>query len=119
MFVTERTGSSSHLIEQRLMYEHILIKCGSVGQLTYKGVPSCKTPLQASDKYHSLKPYKSFKFNISTRYILDTFLLIREMKMVTPLQANKQLPYKQGYVVELRHIKFTTHDIISYIICKL
>ncbi|CAL6095705.1 Hypothetical_protein [Hexamita inflata] len=27
-----------------------------VSQLTYKGVPSCKTPLQASDKYHTFQP---------------------------------------------------------------
>ncbi|CAL6066388.1 Hypothetical_protein [Hexamita inflata] len=43
--------------------------------------------------------HKSFKFNIFPRYILDTFLLIRELKSVTPLQASKHLPYKQGYVV--------------------
>ncbi|CAL5987373.1 Hypothetical_protein [Hexamita inflata] len=76
-----------------------------VGQLTYKGVPSCKTPLQASDKQHTIQPrffdHKSFKFDIFQRYILDTFLLIRELKSVTPLQASKHLPYKQGYVVLL------------------
>ncbi|CAL6053464.1 Hypothetical_protein [Hexamita inflata] len=43
--------------------------------------------------------HKSFKFDILQRYILDTFLLIRELKSVTPLQASKHLPYKQGYVV--------------------
>ncbi|CAL5999778.1 Hypothetical_protein [Hexamita inflata] len=42
---------------------------------------------------------KSFKFNIFPRYIFDTFLLIRELNSVTPLQASKLLPYKQGYVV--------------------
>ncbi|CAL6060391.1 Hypothetical_protein [Hexamita inflata] len=126
-----------------------------VGQLTYKGVPSFKTPLQASGKQHSFQPrfliavilqvlhnlackggafslirvqvnslirefhhaklpykrvantkrfnpvfaHKSFKSDIFPRYILNTFLLIREMKSVTPLQASKLLPYKQGYVV--------------------
>ncbi|CAL6108230.1 BPSL0067_family protein [Hexamita inflata] len=43
--------------------------------------------------------HKSFKFDIFQRYILDTFLLIRELKSVTPLQASQHLPYKQGYVV--------------------
>ncbi|CAL6050047.1 Hypothetical_protein [Hexamita inflata] len=59
-------------------------------------------PLQASDKYLLFYPvfdHKSFKFDIFQRYILDTFLLIRELKSVTPLQASKHLPYKQGYVV--------------------
>ncbi|CAL5997129.1 Hypothetical_protein [Hexamita inflata] len=43
--------------------------------------------------------HKSFKFDIFQRYILDTFLLIRELKSVTPLQASKHFPCKQGYVV--------------------
>ncbi|CAL6094791.1 Hypothetical_protein [Hexamita inflata] len=88
-----------------------------VGQLAYKGVPSCKTPLQASDKYHAFQPHfdhKSFKFDIFQRYILDTFLLIREMKSVSPLQASKHLPYKQGYVVQVVFIAaFIEHELIT------
>ncbi|CAL6027534.1 Hypothetical_protein [Hexamita inflata] len=58
---------------------------------------------------------KSFKFNIFPRYILDTFLLIRELKSVTPLQASKHLPYKQGYVVQL-NLKFVNEDFIKVFI---
>ncbi|CAL6064980.1 Hypothetical_protein [Hexamita inflata] len=61
---------------------------------------------------HAKLPYKQVTNNIVfnyvfwlSRYILDTFLLIREMKSITPLQANRLLPYKQGYVV-LKYILF-------------
>ncbi|CAL6045582.1 Hypothetical_protein [Hexamita inflata] len=61
-------------------------------KLPYKQVTNTK-------RLNPIFVHKSFKFDIFPRYILDTFLLIREMKSVTPLQASKLLPYKQGYVV--------------------
>ncbi|CAL6114545.1 Hypothetical_protein [Hexamita inflata] len=70
-----------------------------VGQLTYKGVPSCKTSLQASDKQHSFQPRFLTINHSNSTFSKDTFLLIRELKSVTPLQANRLLPYKQGNVV--------------------
>ncbi|CAL6003236.1 Hypothetical_protein [Hexamita inflata] len=55
--------------------------------------------------------HKSFKFDVFPRYILDTFLLIRELKSVTPLQASKHLPYKQGYVVLLFNTYYQLYQV--------
>ncbi|CAL6021848.1 Hypothetical_protein [Hexamita inflata] len=72
-----------------------------VGQLTYKGVLHEGTPLQASDKYHSFQPCFLTTNHSNSTCPQDTFwfLLIRELPISTPLQANRLLPYKQGYVV--------------------
>ncbi|CAL5972198.1 Hypothetical_protein [Hexamita inflata] len=40
--------------------------------------------------------HQSFKF--FQRYIWDTFLLIREMKSVTPLQANRLMSFSNWYL---------------------
>ncbi|CAL6071185.1 Hypothetical_protein [Hexamita inflata] len=62
--------------------------------------------------------HKSFKFDT-----LNTFLLIRELKQVTPLLANWLLPYKQCYVVISKHFysymlykKKRMYEVCSYVI---
>ncbi|CAL6105508.1 Hypothetical_protein [Hexamita inflata] len=96
-----------------------------VVQLTYKGVPSCKSPLQASDKYHAFNPafdQKSFQFDIFPRYILDILAykgveignsLISEQ--ATPLQARlcttsiqyqKLIPKNTNYINALLYFVY-------------
>ncbi|CAL6002264.1 Hypothetical_protein [Hexamita inflata] len=55
--------------------------------------------------------HKSFKFNIFQRYILDTFLLLRELKSVTPQQTSQHLPYKQGYFTNCLNISLISTKI--------
>ncbi|CAL6098636.1 Hypothetical_protein [Hexamita inflata] len=70
-----------------------------VGQLTYNGVLHDGTLLQASDKQHSFQPRFLTINHSNSTFSKDIFLLIRELPISTPLQANRLLPYKQGYVV--------------------
>ncbi|CAL6014702.1 Hypothetical_protein [Hexamita inflata] len=92
-----------------------------VGQLTYKGVPSCKTPLQASDKQHSI--YARFLFIYAQPQIIQIrhfpkihFGYIFAYKGVEI--DNSLISKKIGYSLTSKVMQQMNID-LSYIICGL
>ncbi|CAL6025202.1 Hypothetical_protein [Hexamita inflata] len=56
-FITQNlclTKEVTVLVLHYLACKGVLFRLQGVGQLSYQGIPSCKTPLQASDKQYSV-----------------------------------------------------------------
>ncbi|CAL6003658.1 Hypothetical_protein [Hexamita inflata] len=68
-----------------------------VGQLAYKGVPSCLTPLQASAKYHAFQPCFLAINPSNTTIFLDTFWIhftYKGVAIFNPLISEKATPLR-------------------------